>query len=460
MKKIFNLMLVAFGLIIVNSCGDDFLDVEPQSENTAFGFLESEEDLELAVIGLYDVLQSSGTYGQNFSYFTEAYSDHAFHRDGGRAGSRYQQFSNFEVNANNLVLNPTWDACYNGIQRANIILNRAAGIDMDASLKARRVGEAKFIRALIYFNMVRIWGGVPLIVDEIEDPSSTKGRGRDSAEAVYAQIIQDLIDADNAGLPNVDAGGRVTDVAVRALLGKVYLTRGDWAAAESILRSIVTGGTHQLLPGFAEVFDISNENNAESIFEVQFIAEAGEASSYHETFGPNIGDNAATTYLLDQFNSDPRLADSFTEDNGTGFFFSNKFDDQGANGSLSGRNFIVLRYADVLLMLAETLNEQGYVTNGEAFDFLNAIRVRAGLQPLDGQDLPDQASFRIEIQSQRQLEFAHEFHRWFDLVRWGIAHEVVLAAKGISLENHRLLFPIPEEAIIENPALDQNQGYF
>lgn len=444
---------------MVSACGEDFLDIEPRSENTAFGFLETEEDAELAVIGLYDFLQSSGVYGQNLAYFTEAYSDHARHRDGGRAGSRYLEFAEFNVNANNLVLNPTWDACYNGIQRANLILNRIDAIEMDGDLRARRTGEVKFIRALTYFNMVRIWGGVPLIVDEIEDPSSARGKARDDAEMVYNQIIQDLMDADNAGLPNSDASGRVSDVAVRTLLGKVYLTRGEWTNASNILQTIVAGNSHQLLANFADVFDVANENNAESIFEIQFVAAEGESSSFHETFGPTIGDNAATDHLLNQFAGDPRLIESYAEDGSTGFFYSQKHADANASGAVSGRNFIVLRYADVLLMLAEALNEQGFNTTG-AFDHLNAIRSRAGLAAMTTADLADQNAFRLEVRNQRQLELAHEYHRWFDLVRWGIAQQVILDAKGITLQSNQLLFPIPEEAIVENPALNQNPGYF
>ena len=453
MKKI---KILAVCIIVLSSCSDNFVNIQPLSQDTALGFLESAEDVELAVTGLYSSLQSNRLYGQNYAYFTEHYSDNVIVKDGGRAGSRYLEFVEFDVNSDNLVLNPFWDACYLSIQRANIILNRINDIEMDETLKRRRIGEVKFIRAMIYFDMVRIWGGVPLVTAEVEDPTASFGVGRDDAETIYTQILEDLNDADNAGLPNVDSSGRVSDTAVRTLLAKVYLTRQDWATASGILESIVNDNSHQLLPNFPDVFDIGNENNDETIFEIQYISVEGEGSDYHRIFGPTIGDNAASIDLINAFVGDPRFADSYFEDEG--FQFSNKYADIAGEG-VSDRNLIVFRYADVLLMLAEALNEQGFNT-GNAFQYLNDVRSRIGLAALTTSDLTAQDSFRDEVRKQRRLELAHENQRWFDLVRWGIATETIQNAKGISIQGHQLLFPIPQEAISENPALAQNPGYF
>ena len=456
MKNLYIKIATIFVIILAYSCGDDFTDIPPKSIATAEAFITNADGAELAVVGLYAGLQANSLYGQNYAYFTEHYSDNAVVKDGGRAGSRYLEFVEFDVNSNNLVLNPFWDASYRAIQRANIILNRIDGVDMDDDLREIRKGEVKFIRAMIYFDMVRIWGGVPLVLEEVTVPTSQFGVGRNTAEEVYTQIIQDLNEADVAGLPNTDASGRVTDVAVRTLLAKVYLTRQDWSMAASVLQSIVNGNSHNLLSDFAGVFDIGNKNNKESIFEIQFSSDPGEGSNFHRNFGPSIGDNSASADLLDAFVDDPRLADSYQS---FGFFaYSKKYFDTASAGQ-SARNLILMRYADVLLMLSEALNEQGYNT-GDAFLQLNAIRTRAGLTALTTTDLPDQDSFREEVRKQRRLELAHENTRWFDLVRWGIAKETIETAKGITIQDHQLLFPIPFEAKSENPVLTQNPGYF
>lgn len=455
MKNLNSIVFIVI-MLVMSACSDDFVDITPKSQDTASGFLDSEQDVELAVIGLYSSLQHKDIYGQNIAYFTEHYSDNATVRDGGRAGSRYLEFVNFNVSENNLVLNPMWDACYNSIQRANLILNRIGDVSMDESLKQKRIGEVKFIRAMIYFDMVRIWGGVPLIIEEIVSPTEQFGVGRNTSEEVYAQIIQDLNDADNAGLPNKDSSGRVSDSAVRALLGKVYLTKQDWSTAASKLQSIVSDNSYQLLSSFADVFVITNKNNAESIFEIQYTDVEGQGSNFHRNFGPVIGDNAATNNLVQAFDGDPRFDVSFYEEDG--FTYSSKYFDNAGSG-VSARNLIVIRYADVLLMLAEALNEQGFNT-GDAFTYLNSIRTRAGLEALTTDDLLNQSSFREEVRKQRRLELAQENNRWFDLVRWGIAVETIENAKGITIQNHQLLFPIPDEVITENPVLEQNPDYF
>ena len=444
-------------VMLCNSCGDDFVDIPPRSIETAETFINNEESLELAVVGLYGALQSRSLYGQNYAYFTEHYSDNAVVRDQGRAGGRYHEFVEFNVNPDNLVLEPFWNAAYRAIQRANIILNRIGVIDMDNDLKQRRIAEAKFIRAMIYFDMVRIWGDVPLITQEIDSPVSQFGVGRDDAETVYAQIITDLIDADNGGLPNLDNSGRVSDTAVRALLGKVYLTRQEWSQASTILQSIVTDNEHQLLSNFSDFFSIPNENNNETIFEIQYADAPDEGSNFHRMFGPiGDGDNSATQDLIDAFGTDPRRALSYLQ--AGSFYYSFKYFDTAATNR-SDRNLILLRYADVLLMLAESLNEQGFNT-GSAFNHLNAIRTRVGLSALNTTDLPDQESFRQEVRLQRRLELAHENTRWFDLVRWGIAIETIENAKGITILPHQLLFPISLNTIEDNPAIQQNPNYF
>ena len=466
-----NLKYLILSVVLTISCSDDFLEVKSESLQTTIGFFKTEQDIELAVIGAYDFLQSKGTYGLNFTYFMEVHSDNSTVQDGNREGGRYSEFSNFIVEPTNLLLAPTWTACYKGIQRCNTVLNRIGDIEMNQQLKNKRIGEVKFIRALTYFNMVRIWGDVPLVIKETEDPFESFGEGRTPANEVYDQIIQDLTDALKMGLPNSDTSGRVSHIAVETLLGKVFLTLKQYLKATQILQAVVDSNSHKLLlSDFADVFAIANENvNTESIFEIQFASTDDEGSRFSNTFIPRdagvlvggvgsaIGDNLPTENLYNEYSSGDLRRDASIGVFDDGSFYSKKFLDNPSTENNSNRNSIVLRYADVLLMLSEALNEIKYVENGLAFSFLNQIRKRAGLSDVSSTDLTDQNMFREEIYLQRRLELAHENHRWFDLVRTGKAIEVISNNKGIVLTEKDLLFPIPQDAIDQNPdGLTQN----
>ena len=274
--------------------------------------------------------------------------------------------------------------------------------------------------------------------------------------------------------PESNEAGRANRGSAQTLLGKVHLTLGNWSEAIAALRNV---SGFSLQPNFADNFGIANENGVESIFEVQFQAGNGEGSPYPNQVAPvgsadellngigsQRGENIPTDMLFDSFEAgDLRrdvsigvLANGVTK-------YASKLVDIPVADFDSDLNVIVLRYADVLLMLAEALNEESYVTDGEAFDLLNQIRTRAGLSSLTSGDLPNQGSFRDAVLEERRHEFVSENQRWFDLVRTGRAVEVMNAStSAFTVNDFQLIYPIPLSALdaINNPAIfPQNPGY-
>lgn len=471
----FKYILLVFLIALASSCADEFIDLAPESSANVDAFYNNQQDMEQAVIAAYAALQSRGQYAQNFLYFMEVRSDNSIVEDITKAAGEEGNLDLFREASTNSYLESTWNVCYTGIQRCNIVLARIDDIEMDAELRDIRKGEVQFIRALTYFNLVRIWGEVPVVTNELASVSDAYDHRRQPIEEVYAQIIADLqaaVDKLPATQTNI---GRATKGAALALLGKVYLTRQDWAAAINTLNQVEG---YSLLPNYADVFDVNNENNAESIFEVQFVGNSnGEGSLFLRLHTPlnnttllggvgagGVGDNLPSEDLLNAFeNADLRKVVTVAA-LPDGRLHTNKYNGIPANTNDEDNNFMVLRYADVLLMLAEALNEQGYMADGEAFMYLNQIRERAGLSALDANDLPDQQSFREAIYQERRLELAFENHRWFDLIRTGTYAQVMKAYEEdrapMVVEEFRRYFPVPQSQIDISPGnIYQNEGY-
>lgn len=456
--------------VLFMACEDNLEILDPSSV-TSDGFYQTANDMEQAVVAAYDALQMEGQYGFNFMMYMDIRADDAAVESPTNVGGEYGDIDLFQLSSGNGRIEDTWNECYEGIQRCNIVLNRIDEIEMDAATKAVRIGEVKFLRGLTYFNLVRLFGDVPLVTAETGDPFELFSVGRTSTAEVYAQIIQDLSEAATA-LPVSNDVGRATSGAANALLGKVHLTLGNWNEAASVLNSI---SGYSLNADFADNFGIANENSPESIFEVQFQNGNGEGSRYPNQVTPvgagelvnNIGvqrgENIPSQDLFDSFE-----VGDLRRDVSIGVFesrinYASKLIDIPVANDDSDLNIILLRYADVLLMRAEALNEQGYVADGEAFNLLNQIRTRAGLAALASTDLVDQAAFRQAVYDERRHEFVSEFQRWFDLVRTGRALEVMNAStSAFTVADHQLIFPIPLQAIdaINDPAIfPQNPGY-
>ena len=479
MKKLqlLPLLLISMSLLFP-SCGKDFLDLEPISSNSTNGFYKTATDIEQGVSGAYDALQSTGQYGHYFVYFMEVSSDNSKTESITNSGGIYGDFDLFRTAASNVILNDTWQSCYNGIQRCNIVLNRIDQIDMDAQVKEYRKAEMKFIRALTYFNLVRIWGPVSLVTEEVKNPFDAFKYGRNSVPEVYEQIIKDLKEAEQAlpvAYPDFKDLGRATKGAAQALLGKVYLTTKDYTSAAAVLKTLIDARSYKLVGTFADIFKVIYKNNKESIFEVQFLKGGlGEGSSFANIFAPSgstiltggigttLGNNIPTTNLLNAYTSTTDVRKIATIDKlADGRLYVKKFMDIPYQANDASSNFIVLRYADVYLMYAEALNELNYEANGDALYYLNEIRGRAVVTKYGATSLTSKVAFRQAIFAERRLEFAFENHRWFDLLREGKALETMNnSAGGFTIVDHQLLFPIPQSQINTNPGkIYQNPDY-
>lgn len=490
LRKMKNIKTIfAVGTIVLLSasgCKKDFLDRAPISQMNGNNFYKTADDMKAALASVYSGLQTGGMYYSSMHVIGEMRSDNTEITDP-NAGADLLAIDRFENLPTTSISSTTWAGHYQAIQAANIVLDKIEAVNMDAGLKARYAAEAKFLRALMYFNLVRIFGDVPLVIKMINNPQEGYAYGRNPSAEVYAQIVSDLTEAE-AILPHEFTGadiGRATKGAAAALLGKVYLTQRRFDLAAPQLKKVIDNvalNKYQIMPTYAGVFGISNENNRESIFEVQFKKGAtNEGSPFTNQFAPigsgtavvsvgnPLGQNIPTADMNNAYEAgDLRKAVSMRNSyvlngNTVQHNYIIKYAGVPAAYLDSDNNWIVLRYADVLLMYAEALNEQGYVADGPAFTYLNQIRNRAGLPPKTSNNadlslrLADQAAFRLAIEQERRVELAFEGHRWFDLVRTNRAL-AVMASKG--MQSHHVVFPIPQTQIDINPALiKQNTGY-
>ncbi len=460
MKKI---VLTVTLLVSLTACRKDFLDLKPLSQPNADNFYQTAGDFNTAVNGAYDALQSTNQYGGDFNTLIEARGDNVLDNDpSSNAGLRYN-IDRFIEPTTNTILRDTWGSLYAGINRTNLILDKIDGVTMDATLKARYKGEAQFIRALSYFNLVRLWGRVPLV---LTTGTTTDARQyvRNEVTEVYTAIEKDLTDA-AANLPASYTGadvGRATSGAAKGLLGKVYVTEKKYSQAVSVLREVVSGTTYRLLPNIADVFLVTNKNNAELLFAVKYRKGGTQGEGHAQWYGTNIGDNIEPSLRTAYPAGDRRqpLTVQIPVPSSVNVVPRKFYDEISATNDV-GNDFPVLRYADVLLLYAEALNEVGYQADSEAFRVLNLVRSRAAAPVYTAAQLATQATFRTAVINERRLELALENDRWFDLVRTGTAVDA-LRATGITVPAYRLVYPIPQSEIdtYNNPTtFPQNQGY-
>lgn len=448
----------------MTSCGDSFFDLEPASSVTIDKVYKTASDYNVAVIGCYAKLQSQ------VNFYTECceYRSDNLSLGAPTAGTqdRYD-IDHFTEKPSNGILSSYWANFNNNVYRCNLLLDQIDGANFAENLKKQYKGEAMFIRALNYFNMYRIWGGVPATKHVVSAAEALKV-ARYSDEQMFDLIAGDLKEiVDNNYLPETYSSadmGRATSGAAKALLGKVYLTFHKWSEAKDILSQLI--GKYQLVSPIAQVFNVDNKNNNEIIFAVHFNKEIeGEGHSYWYNLTNASDDTNQTSSLLNTFPTGDTRKDLITyvqvEKN---VRLMNKFyDTKSPTFKTVGNDQILLRYADVLLMYAEALNEIQYdASEGSlALKYLNAVRQRAGISNLTAKQLPTQEKFRKGILVERQREFPYEGQRWFDLVRMGFAKSV-MAENGVEIKDYQLLFPIPQQEIekVGNKSiLWQNPGY-
>ncbi len=467
MKKIY---IILFCHVFLLGCSADFLDKAPLSNANEENFYKSQEDIEVALWSAYNTLYT--LYGPESlpSFFGELMSDNAYSDN---AAGRIQDYESFELHTmsvdNELVLN-FWNNYYEAIYIINNIIANAEKLDFSG--RDALIGEAKFLRALYYFDMVRAWGDVPLVTSPMSIDEAY-AQARTPKDQVYAQIIEDL-DFSSEKLPvktNQRFVGAASQEAANTLLGKVYLTLGDKAkAAETLLKVY---GKFNLVP-YADLWDLTKKNNASSIFEIQYKGGVSNPYSlYWAMFSPvdnrvvtawGGGFNQITDDLWNAYETgDPRrdisIQDGYQTPGGAtvDVKFPVKWKDADAPVAglreASDNNFIVLRYADVLLMLTEATSDPKY---------LNEVRARVGLPAYGATGYPSQYNtLGLALEHERQVEFASEFHRWFDLIRTGRAISVIKNSdKDITITEDELLLPIPFLVINQNPnVITQNEAY-
>lgn len=464
MKKTNTIKLIIISLVLL-SCEND-LNITPETIRTSSNFFRNADDIEFAVNAVYGSLQKNDLYGWNYHFAMEERADNT--------GEQFLQsdLDQFIRNTSNGQVAGIWRGSYLTIQAANTVLNRIEGIDdIDDAIKNSRKGEVKFVRALIYYNLINLFGDVPLVIKETENPNDFFGQGRTPLKEVSSQIIKDLIEAQNE-LPITNGTGRPTKDSANTLLGKVYLMTKDFPKAEAALRLVIDPS--KWTSSYANLFGIDNENGKSSIFEIQYesnINGGTEGSRFATRFRANgnpgsKGQNVITTEFLDAFEiGDLRKNEIIADINTVDPVVSTKYTDLNADQNDGGNNVIVLRYSDAVLMLAEALNGQGYVADGEAFDLLNSVRTRAGLPNVSSTTVTTQAEFTAALLKERRFEFFYELHRWFDLKRLGDPVAVMNAhfasiGRNITIDADDLLLPVPQSQIDVDPDfITQNPGY-
>jgi hypothetical protein len=490
-------IILVLPLLGLTRCSKEFLEREPLVGVTEENFYRTEQDAVAAVNAAYATLQFELSPAGHFRWFWgDIMSDDA--EKGGSGDNDVFDLlllETFQGRPNTDLLEAEWSADYEGIYRANVVLEKVPAIPMDDRLKARILGEARFIRAWFFYNLVTVFGGVPL-ADHVLAPSEYN-LPRASADEVWALVEQDLTAAiadlpERSEYPAADLG-RITRGAARGLLVKTLLWRQRWAEAKSQAEAIIQSGEYQLVDDYGEIFTLSGENNAESVFEIQYMSGSGGnwgKNNANEGTFTNVfqrargqfngyGFNIPTQDLVDEFlqggMEDPRLKFTvfregepmgdrgiFTKDATGGYpydyyprkYFSNKSEDAtlGDPNPNGGSNDRVIRYSDILLMHAEAAFHTADET--AARQSLNAVRERVGLPEVTATG----AALLEAIYHERRLELALEGHRFFDLVRTGRAAQE-LGPLGFQPGVHEL-FPIPQSQILAtNGAITQNPGY-
>lgn len=489
-KSIIITLLLSAGLFV--SCTE--LEVTPTSFVTKDNFFKTQDDAVASVSAVYAsfVIEpgEQSLFGRNLYFLTDMGSDYAA-AGVSATNPQVRALSSLTHDATSDRVQLAWKQIYTGISRANLAIDNIPNVQGSDIVKTRLINEAKFIRGLLYFQAVRLWGGVPLVLHEPTsiDIQSLK-IGRASVNEVYAQIILDLTDAE--ALPPTYTGkdvGRATSGAAKAILAKVYLTRKDWPNAILKAKEVINGGYgYALFENFADVFTKTKKNGKEHIFSVQFEPNQASNGSSGSTFQATSFTGFTATEPADIISDvalfydiyaagDTRRDVSYTKQllnpaTGTLYtfpkpIFSKYLDVTNlAAPSNVAINFPIVRYADILLSLAEAINEQSGPTP-EAFELVNQVRRRAFGKPILTADATvdlaglDTDQLRQAIREERKKEFVQEGQRWFDLVRWGtLVTEVkkVTAKNTVSERNN--LYPIPQSERNINPdGLPQNTGY-
>ena len=488
----FKKYLIGLSLLGLTSCGDEFLTKAPLDTINTSNFFVTEADAIAAINGAYQPLQWPKLYNLRM-WATDIMSGNSIvGAGGGTDGIETQDQANFVTTSANAGVLDLWRGPAPGILRCNFILQRVPDMNIDEALKDRILGEAYFLRAHYYFILVRFFGAVPLVLAP-QNPEDDLRPARTPADQVYAQIVKDLGEArrllpERATYSGGDVG-RASKGAAAGMLAKVHLTLKNYQQVVELADEVMGLG-YELNEDYAQNFDPTQGNSPESLFEVQYMSKTSfdfwsnenQASWVSAFTGPRnanmvaggFGWNQPTAEFVDSYEpGDLRKDVTVLYEGGPDFDgkeYKASFSTTGfnlrkfmvpialaASYDSSPLNFPVLRYADVLLMKAEALNELGQTGAAEAP--LNQVRQRAGLDAVQGLD---QGAMREKILHERRMELAFEGQRWFDLIRVNGGQYGLEFLRDLGKTNAtttHLLLPIPQKERDANPNLSQNPGY-
>jgi hypothetical protein len=501
--KINTVKIFAFlSFLVLTSCFElELTSPNAMDENS---FWKTEKDLFQGVIAAYDMMQSDALYNSNLHVVLTGIAD-----DGtGESTNEYYGPFRFKVFDNNIFLNEaTWIHFYALIGRAYQVIDRAD--EIEGPNVAAIAAEAKFLVALAYFNLVNIWGENIAYVDRIQQADDRPLRAEDGE--LYA-LMEDLLETAIPELPHASEYseadyGRVTKGAAQSLLAKIFMQQHKYTEAEPLLEAAITSGEYELLPNFADNFTELNMVNEEAVFVVNFLHEGPATETNknvrHQGISPaeymgTYGDVQPTKFVYESFlietdkdgNADPRFDVTLFHENSTELYISKDYNwwllrmanpdeintayfkyseqdfiEEGERTDAydGGTDFILIRYADVLLLYAETLNENG--KTNEAYQYVDMVRERSNMSPL-AEAHPeignDQELFLEQLKHERVVELSGELVRFFDLKRWGMfnSSNAVRDPNFETFKEGRSEFqPIAQSELDLNSNLIQNPGY-
>jgi hypothetical protein len=500
LKNLAYMAVLAVGGMLATACSEDILNIPPVANNTTDQYYKDEAQLNQAVAAIYNgTLSLPSSVHWNLS---EIRSDNIVTSNVNNAQRDYTDISNFVASSQTVQLQTTWTDLFQIVYRANLLQQKIQPFSFARVNQFK--GEARFLRALAYFDLVRLWGAVP-IAETVFSADDAQRVPRAPIADVYRFIIEDLkFAADNLPATYATADkGRATKWAAKGLLGKVYLTGYGYPLRDASMLPLAkqqlmevyaaeSPATFSMAASFPELFKTVNDNKY-ALFEVQYISGGTglgsqvpweQGATFPAWWSPFTAAGPSGAVPRDFLGTNwPRrdrrreaTIDTIIRNPTTGALSGSpqftKFLEKGTTAPVNNRdysnNFPILRFEDVMLMYAEVLNEESAVPP-LALTIVNRIRVRSGLQAYTATspEAANQATFRAAILKERRYEFIVEGQRWFDLVRTGTALQTITAFKqstgitlGRALDSHDLLYPIPLLELTINPGFwQQNPGY-
>lgn len=514
--RVIYLLLLSFSPFLLSNCAD--LEQSSLSSIDRDNFYSSKQEIEAALNGIYQeftVDDFYGMYNNQSIYLNDLQTDYV--KAGAQTNSAHiREVSNFAIQPTNLFVGYAWKEHYTAINRANVLIDKVTEASwLDEQTKQNYIAEARFLRALMYFNLVRYFGGVPIVLHDGEG----EGAPRNSIDEVYGQIVNDFSAAEQLPGDYSTRDSKPSSLAAKALLSNVYLVwaqtlteqgranqRAFYQKSIDYANAVIASKKYRLLDKFIDNWTVDKENGPEHIFTVEHDRTINGNVTAHCTFATNWSDaepvllTTSDRYYEKTDAKDQRRDASWAKriynpNTGSDFVFTvprfRKYIDTinyanpASSGNNAGRsiNTVIIRYAEVLLIKAEAENELNGPTQA-AYDAINEVRRRAYWNPYDNvQNTPSDGSplnlsglsqeeFRERLREERRLEFVLEGKRWSDLVRWHILVKYVkantptdaetLGTKTTKIQNvskKNYLLPLPQDQIILNPNLEQNWGY-